>query len=265
MVLAVVFSINNREGVMAAQNDNNQGDGGGGDGRGQVTDPATDQRVGNKSGNMGRTFKENPELAAEAGRKGGEHSHGGGGGNRGAGAGGGGGGGNRGEGGDNRGGGGNRGGPMSQKEGVFQAIVNVRGGDDQFDGPINLSGEERAMVRERLVEQFKNGEISLGTDMGGDDKRLATYCSGLISNWVRKDSRLNGGGKYQPKNPGSRAGNGDEALRAMKTLLTITPDPEAKKAIQAEIAKRQDELRPKREINLDALPENLRKYVPQQS
>src|SRR5687768_1111835 len=45
----------------------------GGDGRGQVTDPDTDLRVDNKSGNMGKSFADNPKLAAAAGRKGGAH------------------------------------------------------------------------------------------------------------------------------------------------------------------------------------------------
>ena len=84
---------------------------------------------------------------------------------------------------------------------------------------------------------------------------------GLVNNWLRKDGRLNGGVKYTAKNPGSRSGSGDEAIRAMKTLLSVTTDASAKLEIQAAIEARQAELKPKVEVNVAALPESLRHLV----
>jgi hypothetical protein len=44
----------------------------------------------------------------------------------------------------------------------------------------------------------------------------------------------------------------------MRTLLGATTDEEARAEIQAEIEKRVSELKPKKVINVDALPESLR-------
>ena len=49
-------------------------------------------------------------------------------------------------------------------------------------------------------------------------EKMRSYASGLVNNWFRKDIRLNGGMKYEVKNPGSRQGAGDQQLKALKTL-----------------------------------------------
>jgi hypothetical protein len=83
----------------------------------------------------------------------------------------------------------------------------------------------------------------------------------LVNNWVRKDTRLNGGTKYIPTNPGSRTGSGDEKLKNLRILLTMVPD-DVKPAVQVEIDKRVEELKPKaQDINLEMIPENLRHLV----
>src|SRR5271155_807760 len=84
---------------------------------------------------------------------------------------------------------------MTQEEAVFQAITNVMG---EQDGAYVPSKEERAQVTEILVESFKAGKIALkdtpsNAEKLADDSKLRGYCSGLQSNWLRKDPRLNGG------------------------------------------------------------------------
>lgn len=150
---------------------------------------------------------------------------------------------------------------MNQKEAVFKAVTSVKG-TETFEGAVSLSREERERVSQLVAESFEKGEVSFA-DGRREGKQLTTYVSGLISNWLRKDDRLNGGQKYVPKNPGSRAGNGDEMLKAMRMLLQATTDPKAKEEIQAEIDRRVSEIKPKKVINTDALPEHLRKYAPQ--
>lgn len=150
---------------------------------------------------------------------------------------------------------------MNQKEAVFQAVTLVKG-EESFTGPVVLSREEREQVSKFVADSFTKGEVSFA-DGKREGKELSVYVSGLISNWLRKDERLNGKVKYVPKNPGSRAGNGDEMLKAMRLLLQATTDPDAKREIQSEIDKRMGELKPKKTINTDALPEHLRKYAVQ--
>lgn len=148
---------------------------------------------------------------------------------------------------------------MIQKEAVFKAIASVKG-TDSFEGAVELSSDERDQVSSLVAQFFTKGEVSFA-DGKREGKQLTTYVSGLISNWLRKDDRLNGNVKYVPKNPGSRAGSGDNMLKAMRTLLSVTTDPEARDEIQTEIDKRVGELKPKKSIDASALPEHLRKYA----
>ena len=150
---------------------------------------------------------------------------------------------------------------LSQKEGVFEAITRVLG-KTEFEEPVKLERDDREKVRKIIFDGFKSGNIVFNQDMP-DDKELMTYTSGLVSNWLRKDSRLNGDTKYEPKNPGARAGSGDEQLKAMKALREAQTDPKIKAEIEKEIEKRLAELKPRKDINVNALPEHLRQFVPE--
>jgi hypothetical protein len=148
---------------------------------------------------------------------------------------------------------------MKQKEAVFQAITNVVG---SFDGSVVLSTEARAQVHMILVEGFKSGDIALGTEY--DEADLNIYVTGLIGNYLRKDSRLNGGVKYQPKNPGSRTGQGDETLKAIRALKsTITSEDSRWEDVCNAEATRLSEIQAAKKstvakvINFDALPAEL--------
>lgn len=143
---------------------------------------------------------------------------------------------------------------MTQGEAVFQAICEVLG--EEPTGKVELSEKELKQVHERVLGFFQSGETVHSKNP--DEETLRKYIPGLVNNWMRKDKRLNGGVNYVAKNPGSRSGSGDESVKAMKTLLSMTTDPEAKVAIQQEIAKRVAELKPKVELNIEALPPSLR-------
>lgn len=104
---------------------------------------------------------------------------------------------------------------QTQKEAVFQAVKNVVG---EQDGAYTPTKEQRAQVNNILFDGFRNGTIELDKSEISDSD-LKSYVSGLQSNWLRKDKRLNGGTMYVAKNPGSRAGSGDASLKAMRTLL----------------------------------------------
>lgn len=144
---------------------------------------------------------------------------------------------------------------MSQKDAVFNAVVNVIG--EEFSTPVELNKSQLSEVHEQLVMGFVNGEIPFRS--GPPDETTARkYVPGLVNNWLRKDTRLNGGAPYQPKNPGSRSGAGDESIKAMKALLAGTQDPDARRQIQEAIEARKAELKPTPVVNVEALPEHLR-------
>ena|ERR1051325_1447199 len=147
---------------------------------------------------------------------------------------------------------------MTQKEAVFQAICNVTGFNG--DGTLTISKEQRAQVNAILFEGFRSGSIEL--DREYTDSDLKGYVSGLQSNWIRKDKRLNGGVTYVAKNPGSRAGMSNPQIKATKALLsTMTPGSDdyievetvLNQLVEAERAAKQTKV-----VDFSALPAELR-------
>lgn len=146
---------------------------------------------------------------------------------------------------------------MNQKEAVFQAVCNVTG--HKGEGQVNISKEQRAQVNQILFESFRSDSIEL--DRQYDDSQLKAYVSGLVSNWLRKDKRLNGGITYVAKNPGSRAGSADPQLKAMRTLLSTLTDESEKAEVQGHIDARIAEINATKitkVIDFSALPAELR-------
>ena len=145
---------------------------------------------------------------------------------------------------------------VSQKEAVFQAVKNVCGEHEAY----SPSKEERAQVNAILFEGFRSGTIELDREFSDSD--LKSYVSGLQSNWLRKDKRLNGGVSYIAKNPGSRAGSGDPQLKAMRALLTTLTDESERAEVQGYIDAKVSEIqatKAKKSVTVDfsALPADL--------
>lgn len=146
---------------------------------------------------------------------------------------------------------------MTQREAVFQAIVTAVGTPD---GKVELNKSQLSDVHESLLAMFQNGDVSY---RGGvpDEEKLRKYIPGLVNNWLRKDTRLNGGSKYEIKNPGSRSGAGDAQLKALKELLKVTKRPEDQRAVKQAIEQRQEALKPRPNINPELIPEHLRNLL----
>ena len=157
---------------------------------------------------------------------------------------------------------------VSQKEAVHSAVssvlseanITVNEGENHST---YMNRELRAQVTNILVEGFNGGTIVLEKTFGSEAE-LRTYCSGLTSNWLRKDGRLNGGIKYEAKNPGSRVGSSDVQLKAMRALLSTKTDPAERAEIQTFIDTRVTEIKasrkPVKTIDFSALPAELLKY-----
>lgn len=148
---------------------------------------------------------------------------------------------------------------MNQKEATYNAICHVTGFDG--DGAFSITPEQRKQVNAILFTGFRAGTIEIAVDF--DDKDLKSYVSGLQSNWIRKDKRLNGNVKYEAKNPGSRAGTGDAMLKNLRALHSQVTEPTEKAEIQGYIDARTTELSVAKQVVIDAavLPEALKRFI----
>lgn len=145
---------------------------------------------------------------------------------------------------------------MNQKEAVFQAICNVTG--FKGEGVLSITKEQRSQVNAILFEGFRAGTIELDREYSDSD--LKSYVSGLQSNWIRKDKRLNGGTQYVAKNPGSRAGSTDPQLKAMRALLSTLTDESERAEVQSHIDAKVAEIAAAKQtkvVDFSALPADL--------
>jgi hypothetical protein len=162
----------------------------------------------------------------------------------------------------------------SQREATVNTIISVleeRGETFELGGNVNVSDvltpEDKKKVQTILATGFNKGEIQMSADAQakyvGNTAEMNKYVSGLINNWVRKFPDFNAGAKYEAKNPGSRAGTGDEQVKEMRKLLKATTDSTSKILIQEAIDSRLAEIKPESKvtINVEALPEFLRHLV----
>lgn len=160
---------------------------------------------------------------------------------------------------------------MNQRESVYQSTMNVLADAEiAFDDGQNVEDVVTKELRKSVIAVVTASIISGETEMSTegrakycDEQKMRNYVSGLVSNWFRKDKRLNGGVKHEIKNPGSRVGSGDEQLKALKALrATKTDDADALAAIDEAIAARKAEVGTKKvevtEAQLALIPEGLR-------
>lgn len=159
---------------------------------------------------------------------------------------------------------------MTQKKAVVSIILSTlsaRGVNYELGGSVAvndvLTDADKTTIRDFLFAGFRKGEIEMKADAkakAGDDSYLKSYVSGLLNNWVRKEKEFNCGNTYKAKNPGSRAGSGDEQVKEMKKLLNQVTDPQQKATIQSAIDARMSEIKPsvKTEIDFSKIPESLR-------
>jgi hypothetical protein len=155
---------------------------------------------------------------------------------------------------------------MKQNDAVFQAVCSVLG-MDEFDSAVELTKEQRETVVGMVTEGIISGKVDFSTEARtrhDTPAKVRSYTTGMVSNHLRKDKRLNGGDTYVIKNPGSRSKQ-DASIKAMRALQSqYEKDSDEWGEIEAAIDARQAELeaaKPKVEINADALPEHLRYLI----
>jgi hypothetical protein len=149
----------------------------------------------------------------------------------------------------------------TQRNAVFTAICNIRK-QSEFDSPVVLTKDERGLVHQMVCEGFRNGTIEFEATPANQEKlasdsKLSAYVSGLISNWIRKDTRLNGGEKYEIKNPGSRAGQSDEQMKTLRALAKQFAGTDKEAVVHAQIEKRKSELAAAKSKSVALTPEQI--------
>lgn len=163
---------------------------------------------------------------------------------------------------------------MKQSEAVFNAVTQVfedqgvtfeQGSDD---ASTLLTDSMKKSVYGILTEGFSNGDIVIADTPANQEKlsnpsKMKNYISGLVSNWLRKDKRLNGGVKPTVKNPGSRTGSSDPQLKALRALHKkyFGIDEEKANSVQEAINIRLEEIKAEKakstKVDISALPSDL--------
>jgi len=151
----------------------------------------------------------------------------------------------------------------NQKEAVFTAVASITSIEDNT---VSLTTDQRAQVISIVAAGFEANEISMSeaacVKYLGNPTELRKYSSSLVNNWLRKDTRLNGGAKYETKNPGSRAGSQDDMVKNLKALRASITDADKIAQIDEAITTRQAELKaaqaPTVQVNYDLIPADLK-------
>lgn len=144
---------------------------------------------------------------------------------------------------------------MTQKDAVFSAISQILATNNISFQPSStnvaslLTRELRAQINAVLVANFNAGSIELSDDAKNklqDVAELRAYISGLVSNWVRKDPRLNGGTvlatSTSTTTTSSKNIKSDPQLQALRALHKSQLDTTKQLEIQAHIDRRIAEL-----------------------
>ena len=163
----------------------------------------------------------------------------------------------------------------NQHQAVVSAAKEVLG--TRFQSGVDIKSyvtkEERTKVIALVVAGFMAGEVEMSDEARvkySDAKSLTGYTNGLVTNWFNKSKELNGGVKYEAKNPGARAGSNDEQIQEMKLLqkkLEAAGNVEGAAKVAAAIVGRLEELKATkasaalREVDASKLPEELRDLI----
>lgn len=154
---------------------------------------------------------------------------------------------------------------MNQKEGTYSVVSAVlKANKKTIDPttPVVLTSEERAECIAKLSVMFSDSQISCSRTY--EAKELKTYCGGLLSNWLKKDKRLNGNVDFELQKPGSRADNVTPAiveLRKLRRKVKGTPNEAKVQSILNEEIAKHKAARNKEEIDFDLIPEELQNLV----
>jgi hypothetical protein len=161
---------------------------------------------------------------------------------------------------------------ISQKTAVVNEVKSILGSsyDSSMPARDQLTDEQLKTIKFNIVQGIISGTVDFKKDTS-DEKAIARYVSGMVSNHLRKAKELNGNQKYTPESTGrgSRDPQISELNKLLKTYTEGTPEfnqiVEAINARKSELAsERAEALKAKKKekelssIDMDALPEGLK-------
>lgn len=157
---------------------------------------------------------------------------------------------------------------ISQKESVFQAIVELTG-TDSFSEKVKLSSNEKNQVAEIVTTSIMDGltEFSEAAQAKYSTAILIKnkYVKGMVDNWLTKDTRLNGGTPYKTKNPGIRHGSTNPEIKELQKLKTTLTNADHIAQVDAAIEAKKNALQAEKikkiEINTDLIPDELKDLI----
>jgi len=157
----------------------------------------------------------------------------------------------------------------SQKEVVYATIsAFMLESGKRFDNgdKIELSPEDRKTIVTMIVAAIDAGEMKFSPEAlakHNSPEKVRNYSTGLLSNWLRKDKKLNGGNQHSIKNPGSRIGQNDDLIKSLKRLRKTLTNQKEIEAINSELDLRVKQLKQQKTpiINKADIPAHLIKFV----
>lgn len=155
---------------------------------------------------------------------------------------------------------------LNQKEGVFSVVSEICKIENS---QVEMCPVEKSLVIDKVCVMFEMNEIDMSDNAKskyiGNRVELRKYVGGLVNNWLRKDTRLNGGEKYVTKNPGSRTGTSDSVIKNLKLLRSTLTDDSKIQSINEAIDKRTEEIRIEKnknvEIDMSVISDELKKKL----
>jgi hypothetical protein len=165
---------------------------------------------------------------------------------------------------------------MKQREAVYKVTTEVLASKGiEFMPTVTdvrdlVNTEIRSEITDHIVTMFQEGQVEFKSTESNqekltDAKKLRSYVTGLITNWFNKDTNLNGGSKYEAKNPGTRSPDAQlKELRILKKHLEAKNDTDNLPRVEQAIAERVAELKSEKApasipaVDPDNLPDFLR-------
>lgn len=158
---------------------------------------------------------------------------------------------------------------MKQSDAVVKFTKEVLGNRFENGRDVKEYGtkDDKRRVAELVADGMLSNEVELSPEARSKyattrDNLISKYVMGMVTNWWNKSKELNGGEKYEAKNPGSRAGSSDPVLKELRELrkhLVTVGNTEGITKVEQAIADRVQSLAPKpKEIKAELIPDHLR-------
>lgn len=164
---------------------------------------------------------------------------------------------------------------MKQREAVYKVTTEVLAAKGiEFMPTVTdvrdlATSDIRSEIADKITTMFQEGQVEFKSTESNqekltDAKKLRSYVTGLITNWFNKDTNLNGGAKYEAKNPGTRSPDAQlKELRILKKHLEAKGDQDGVGRCDEAIAQRIEFLKAeKAPASLPAVdPDNLPDFL----